>query len=265
MEITNKFELFDGEPFVVVAMDHSSVVGQVKEGFEKPYEVMNLVKETDADGALLSYGMLKHVPEELEDVPSILRIDAGKSEYQEQWSHNTEWQQRFTVKDAVEVGADSVVVMLWLGGPVELQSTKMLSRVAAEAEEYDIPVVVETIPQRGSVIPDVFDPEVVADVSRLAFELGADCIKSYYTGDPDGFRHVTESVPIPVGLLGGPKTENIREVFELVHGGIQAGAQGVYFGRNIWKHENPSAMVEALQTIVKGKGTPEDALEVLSA
>ena len=43
----------------------------------------------------------------------------------------------------------------------------------------------------------------------MAYELGADAIKTEYTGDPDSMREIIDSVAVPVLTLGG--AEGARE------------------------------------------------------
>jgi len=45
----------------------------------------------------------------------------------------------------------------------------------------------------------------VALAARAAAELGADIVKTVYTGDPDSFRTVTRGCPVPVVVAGGSK------------------------------------------------------------
>ncbi len=47
--------------------------------------------------------------------------------------------------------------------------------------------------------------EYVKLAARVAAELGADIVKTVYTGDPDTFREVTEGCSVPVVVAGGSK------------------------------------------------------------
>ena len=53
--------------------------------------------------------------------------------------------------------------------------------------------------------------------ARVAAELGADLVKTVYTGDPESFREVTRGCPVPVVVAGGSKTDE-RATLELVAG-----------------------------------------------
>ncbi|MEM3546103.1 MAG: hypothetical protein QXU47_04585 [Candidatus Bathyarchaeia archaeon] len=45
------------------------------------------------------------------------------------------------------------------------------------------------------------EPEHVKFVDRVAAGLGADVVKSYYTGDPDTFKEVVKCCPVPIIVL----------------------------------------------------------------
>jgi len=83
---------------------------------------------------------------------------------------------------------------------------------------------------RGKDIKNSNDAELVAHVARAGAELGADIIKTNYTGDFDTFRNVVEGCPAPVVMAGGPKTNTDEEFLEMVRGSIDAGGRGVAIG-----------------------------------
>jgi len=84
----------------------------------------------------------------------------------------------------------------------------------------------------------------------LAAEIGADIVKTYYTGDPDSFAEVVAGSMVPVVVLGGEKSASIEAMFNDVYYSIQAGGSGIAIGRNIWQHKNTRAMIEAMVGIV---------------
>jgi DhnA family fructose-bisphosphate aldolase class Ia len=86
----------------------------------------------------------------------------------------------------------------------------------------------------------------------MAAELGADVIKTEYTGDPDTFASVVECCPVPVLTLGGPKSGSEGEVLEMTRGAIKAGARGVVYGRNIWQADNPARISASIREVVHG-------------
>jgi len=99
--------------------------------------------------------------------------------------------------------------------------------------------------------------------SRAAQEIGADIVKAYYTGDADTFREVIEGCPVPVVILGGKKTESLKDVFQDVYDSLQAGAAGIAIGQNIWQHGDTQAVVEAMVNLVHGGWSVKQAFNYI--
>jgi len=116
---------------------------------------------------------------------------------------------------------------------------------------------------RGENIKNPHDPEIVAHAARIGAEAGADIVKAVYTGDVDSFKKVVKSCPVPIVIAGGPKGNTDRDILEMCAGAMSAGAKGVTFGRNIFQHKNPPAMVRALNKIVIQGKTVREALKEL--
>ena len=81
-------------------------------------------------------------------------------------------------------------------------------------------------------------PQWVRLHTRIASELGADLIKTDYTGDPVTMRSVIEVCPTPILALGGAKTTSDEATQEVIRGIAQSGAIGLVFGRNVFQAEN---------------------------
>jgi fructose-bisphosphate aldolase / 2-amino-3,7-dideoxy-D-threo-hept-6-ulosonate synthase len=166
------------------------------------------------------------------------------------------------VLEALQLGADAVSLHANIGGNEEAEMLEQLGIIARDCDEYRVPFIAMMYP-RGEGIKNPSDPEIVAHVARIGAELGADIVKTVYTGDPDSFRRVVRSCPTPVVLAGGPKSENELEALEMAEGAMEAGAIGVTFGRNVFQHENPQAMVKALGAVVYDARSARDALELV--
>jgi fructose-bisphosphate aldolase/2-amino-3,7-dideoxy-D-threo-hept-6-ulosonate synthase len=104
---------------------------------------------------------------------------------------------------------------------------------------------------RGPKISDEHSYEVVSHAARLGYELGADIVKTNYTGDIESFRNVVNSVRVPIVVAGGPKADHVSECLRLVYESVQAGAAGVSIGRNIFKHQDHSKMTRDIVTLIK--------------
>jgi DhnA family fructose-bisphosphate aldolase class Ia len=103
----------------------------------------------------------------------------------------------------------------------------------------------------------------VAHAARLGAELGADIIKTNYTGNIETFKTVVEGCPVPVIIAGGPKCKTEQEILQTAYESIKAGGAGLSIGRNVFQHKNPTLMVKALSAIVHKGISVEQALKIL--
>jgi DhnA family fructose-bisphosphate aldolase class Ia len=247
---------------VVIAMDHARTLGAV-EGLENPGAVIDQMIEAGADGIMTNYGVIKHYRRELlGKVPTFLRLDAGPTVWRQDWLRYDEWACHFDVDDARDLGVDGVCLMAFMGSKVEVATFDNVARAVAMARRHRLPVMVEALPCPTERIPDTLDSGMMASASRIAFELGADIVKTYYTGSPDSFRKVVEVCPVPVLIAGGVKMDTPRAVLEVVRGAKDAGGKGVVFGRNIWQAPDPAGMVRALRAIVHADASVDEAMGI---
>lgn len=247
---------------VMVAMDHARLGGVVAR-LEDPANAIEAVIAGGADAIMTSYGVIKHFDHRMQGrVGRILRLDTGPSKYREGWDEYTEWFRPYSVEDGLRLGVDGVIVNGFLGLAVDATTLRIMGETASAADKWGIPFMAEVHPCPCPRIQDPFAPEQVADAARIGAEFGADLIKTYYTGDADGFRVVTSSCPIPVLIAGGPKTESTADLFEMVHGMISGGGKGTVIGRNIWQGDDVVAVTRGIVSIVHGGASVEQALSV---
>jgi fructose-bisphosphate aldolase, class I len=242
---------------LVVAMDHARTFGAI-EGLESPDAVIEAAIDADADAVMTTFGVVKRYREQLIGrIPTILRLDGGPSTYREDWLAYTEWSLLHSVEDALLLGADGVVVMAFVGIPVELETYRIVAKVAGECMRANLPLMVEALPCPSERIPDPKAADAMASAARLAFEHGADLVKSYYTED---FRRVTDNCPAPVLIAGGPRMETVEETLRVAHDAVGAGAAGVVFGRNVWQSGDTRGVIRALKSIIHDSRSVADAL-----
>jgi DhnA family fructose-bisphosphate aldolase class Ia len=249
-----------GDKALVVAMDHARTLGVVA-GLEDPGTVLDLVLDAGCDAVMTSYGVVKHYRSRLIGrVPTFLRLDGGPSIYREDWLKFSEWSLLHTVEDARKLGVDGVCLMGFLGANVEMRTYEIVARVVGDCASDGLPVMVETLPCPTDRIPDPMDAGAMASASRIGFELGADIIKTYYTGSAASFRQVVAACPVPVMIAGGARMDTPRAALDVVHGSIEAGGKGVVFGRKFWQTPKPHAIVTALKAIIHRGASVEDAM-----
>lgn len=252
------------ERSLIVAMDHASMMGPTR-GLEKPGETIEKVIEGGADAIMTTFGVIRQFYDLMNGrVATILRIDGGTSLYGlAEFAELTQWNLLYSVEEAVKMGVDGVVTMVFLGAPCESDTLEILGNVAEECEEWGMPLLAETLPTPSEKIQDPYEAYHVSVAARIGQEYGADFIKTYYTGSSDSFKKVTETCPVPVLIAGGPKMETAKDVLEVVKGAIDAGGRGVCFGRNIWQHKDPTAMTRAIANIIHEDATVKEAMKEL--
>jgi len=152
-----------------------------------------------------------------------------------------------TVEEALELNCEAVILFLVLGTEYEAENVAQVARVAAECHAAGMPLIVEaTAWYNGSSKADHTDPRNVTLIARMADELGADLIKTNYTGKPESFHKVVTSVGVPVLALGGSHTDDEEAMIGAARGAIAAGAVGLVYGRNVWQTCHPAATLQAL-------------------
>jgi fructose-bisphosphate aldolase/2-amino-3,7-dideoxy-D-threo-hept-6-ulosonate synthase len=167
-----------------------------------------------------------------------------------------------SVEEAMRLGADAVSLHINIGSKEEPEMLQKLGLISDKCDEWSLPLVAMMYP-RGENIKNPNEPDIVAHAARAGAEAGADVVKAVYTGDPDSFKRVVRSCPVPLVIAGGPKANTDREILEMCSGAMAAGARGVTFGRNIFQHKNPPAMVRALHKIIIENKTVREALKEL--
>lgn len=167
-----------------------------------------------------------------------------------------------SVEEALKLGADAVSIHVNIGDNQEKEMLNDFGRVAAEARTWGMPLLAMVYP-RGEKIKDEYDLSVVKHAARVGCEMGADIVKVSYTGSPETFREVVEGSTVPVVIAGGAKMDSDRDILEMVKGAVDAGGSGVSIGRNVFQHDTPGKLIQAMARILFENGSVEDGLQVL--
>jgi len=251
-----------GENAVVIAIDHGYMDGPIP-GLENIREAAGKISP-EVDAILLSPGMLKNVGNAFDykgaPIP-IVRLN-WSTVFCFEWGYQSAYTtQAFSVKDAVALGAQMVLVSLTLktgDEMTDLKNVEVYAKLCNEAREYGMPVIGECFPtQSDDISADEMHDRVLRG-TRIIAEMGADVIKTFYTYK---FKEVVQGCPIPILGLGGHTTPNPLDSLQLAADEIADGAKGVVFGRNALQRENPIAYQRALNDVVKRGLSPEQAVE----
>jgi len=164
------------------------------------------------------------------------------------------------VMEAIKLGADAVSIHINVGSKTEQEQIRFLGEVAKVCEDWGMPLIAMMYP-RGEKIENEYDVDVVKHVARIGAELGADVVKTNYTGSEESFREVVRGIPVPVVMAGGPKAKTDEEFCQMIYDSVKAGGAGAAVGRNVFQHENPVKMVKVLCGIVHEGLDVNSALE----
>jgi DhnA family fructose-bisphosphate aldolase class Ia len=240
---------------VIVAIDHGGIAGPIP-GIVKPAPLMRSCIAGGADAVLTTRGFVRASFQEWSPSTAlILRLTGGFTVL----GGRFEEEQISTPETALRYGASAAAVTAKFGHPREGDFIRQASLVADACERWNLPLMIEAMAMTKDLKST--DPDGVKLAARAAQEIGADIVKSHYTGDPESFLHVVEGCPAPVVILGGEKTEDLGQVFTAVYDSLQAGGAGIAIGRNIWQHPHPQAAVEAMVGLVHEGWSVKQALK----
>ena len=255
--------LFGKGKAVILPMDHPVYFGPMQ-GIEDPKDLVRDVASTPTDAVLLTLATLNKVVEHIGGLGTIARIDGTHTRL---GTHLDRIDCISSVELAVASGADACVINVFVGVDNEEGLLRKLGNVAEACEKWGLPLVAEMIPigaLAAHYSPDAKRlsedelTEQIALATRVGAEIGADIVKTNYTGSPESFRHVVETATVPVIVAGGPGGDTDAGLLQLVEECMKAGAAGVVFGRNVWKRPNRVEVLRAMCRIVH-EGVPAEA------
>ncbi|MCC6124196.1 MAG: hypothetical protein IT426_04495 [Pirellulales bacterium] len=239
---------------VVAACDHGTFLGPIP-GLLDPRTACEKLQR--ADGVLMSPGMIHHVNDLLIGPPSPALITRLT------WNSNFGFHSRIqngyhgdmlSVSQAAAMGADLVVSSLALDTGderIDAENAGLFSRHVQQSIEMGIPFIGEFYPPKlKELTPEQLHRQTQI-TCRIMAELGADLIKTVYSGPR--FREIVESTPIPLLVLGAEKMPREELALQLALDAANAGAAGIVFGRNIVQSRDPAAFIEAARAVMEGK------------
>ena len=242
---------------VIVPMDHGVTVGPIQ-GIANMQQITDKLLKGKVDAILVHKGIARHI-----DVGNagLIVMLSGMSNLSPNINAKV---QVCSVQEAIRIGADAVSVHVNVGAQDEDRMLQNLGKVSDECDILGIPLLAMMYP-RGPKIPNEQGPDVIAHAARIGAELGADIIKTNYTGSIDTFKAVVESCPVPVVIAGGPKCKSLDEVLQTTFDSMKAGAAGLSIGRNVFQCDSPTQIAKALSAIVHENATVEQALKILGS
>lgn len=263
LRLSRLFNQESGRSFVT-AFDHGITVGP-KPGSEDALGVLERIIGAGPDGILISPGLMKqggHLFGFRGAPAPIVRCD---------WIYNNEvykglpaslqdnaqgehWRVVCTPEQALAMGAEAITMFLIVGtteGKEFADNVRDLAAVCNAASKVGIPVIVESV-LWGARMDDQRDAELLAIAARMSAELGADAIKTTFSGDTESMRQVIDGSPVPVLVLGGVRSPDPAPVIANLRLALEAGAKGVVYGRNVWQADDPVHMCGLLKNVIHG-------------
>ena len=246
-----------GGRHLIVPMDHGVTMGAVK-GLKDIESTIDAVTASGADAVLTQRGIAPRVHDNKNGAGYVVHLNGSTTIGPDEMDKRPTG----TVEDAVRAGADAVSFHINVGSEHEPDQITQLAEVTSAADRLGMPALAMTYARGHDVRDD--DPETFAEdlghAARLGEELGADVIKTAYSGTPETFEHVVESTRLPVVIAGGSRGTD-QDTLEMVRGAMDAGAAGVSMGRSIFQHDDPGVITEAVATVVHDSASASDAVE----
>lgn len=250
------FDAASGRSFIA-AFDHGVTIG-VPAGGENAIETVERIVDCQPDAILLGPGMLAQAGRLFASrgAPApIVRADWIQNDPRLfALGHGESYRVLCTPQRAVALGADAFIMFLIMGpenGEMFADNVEAIARAAEQTHAVGLPLIVEAV-LWGSRIVEKKDAELLAYACRTAAELGADAIKTEWTGDTESMRQVIAGCPVPVLVLGGAKAATPEPLLDATRAAMSAGAKGVVYGRNVWQADDPVGISRQLRDIIHG-------------
>ena len=245
---------------LMVAINHGLGMGPIQ-GIADMKQLLHSLKGEPLDSLTIHKGIAAYFADEFAGEVALILKETNITQF-----YGPEEVPVASVDEAVCAGADAIALGLSLCSGQEEKVVSTIAKYIECANMVGMPVVTHSYPN-GDLIAheEQYSVKQVGYATRMALELGVDIIKTFWTGDQKSFEQIVKiGTPAKVVISGGPRCDTLRACFEMTYQGIQAGASGVTYGRNIWQHEFPVAVVRGLSAIIHNHATVEQALEEAS-
>jgi len=240
---------------VMLAIDHGYFMGATH-GMERPAQAIEHLLP-HVDSLMLSPGIVRNSVDPWFGKGVVLRASGGNTILDKDIDDES---LILTAQQAVSMNASAVAVSIFVGSEHSHQTIINLTDMVTDAARYNLPVLGVTAV--GKALKDKKEKRYLAHASRLAAELGADIVKTYYC---EGFEEVVAKTPVPIVVAGGPKLDTYEDVLRLCYNAIQMGAIGVDMGRNIWQSDYPAAIVQGVNAVIHQNFSVKEALELVDS
>jgi len=238
---------------VMLAVDHGYFLG--------PTSGLECMRDTIvplapyADTLMLTRGMLRTEIPSSTGTPIVLRVSGANSVLDDDLSNETIITD---IDEVIRLNAAGMALSIFVGSPHQHQTIANLATLIDLGERYGIPVIAVTAVGKDMVR----DARYLALATRIAAEMGAHIVKTYYV--EEDFERITSTCPVPVVMAGGKKILE-RDALEMTYNAIARGAAGVDMGRNIFQSDSPLGMIKAVNAVVHEGASVDEAYDIYRA
>src|SRR3989338_4848411 len=237
---------------VWLAIDHGYFLGPISKLEEPARTIKPLIPFTDA--LMLTRGVLRNCVDAGIRIPVIVRVSCGNSIVGPALSNEGI---QTSMEEAIRLNASAVAFSIYVGTEHEHKTLMALGELVNEGQRYGIPVLAVTAVGKEL---EKRDARYLALSCRIAAELGAQAVKTYYCED---LKEVVKGCPVPLVIAGGPKLKTQLDALKLAYNAAMEGASGVDMGRNIWQSDNSVGMMKAIRRIVHEGASWKEAAKLL--
>jgi DhnA family fructose-bisphosphate aldolase class Ia len=254
---------------IICALDH----GMTSPTFLSPLaDIEERVEEAVSGGAnviMMSKGMIRHCVGAFARETSLALLLSASAHPEGGDAGSSSVVQVAQVEEALRLGADAVVLFVALAGEYEREMIEATARIGGECDRLGMPFIAEaefpTTYARVEDLAETYGVDYLLRNVRLCAELGADIVKTNWPGSDESFARLVEAASgVPVVLAGGSRISD-EELLSRMERAVAAGAIGCSVGRNIFMHDDPRAITQALSRVIRERWPADKAYEELHA
>ncbi len=228
--------LFKRPKALIMALDYGLFSG-VPQNFVNMNAVLNKVDVNILDGIVISPGQIKNIPAAFHQTNLIVRVDGctvfGDFKFTEMIT---------SVERAAQIGADAILAFAIINDKdANYDFIKRLRALIEASEKVGLPLIAEYLPTGKEVKQ--------RDALRIIAEIGADVIKTSIPQSAEEMKDLLQVTNLPILLAGGSKTKD-DDMFTVVETMMNAGANGIVFGRNVWSRDDINGYLQRLSGII---------------
>jgi len=254
----------DGKSLILAydhGLEHGPVDFEPNPATADPARVFDIGTHDAVTSVAVQKGIAEgYYPSYEDDVTLLAKLNGTSNLWMGEPNSAVNW----TVENAAEVGADAIGFTVYGGSNHEIEMVEEFRDAQEAAREHDLGVVMWSYP-RGQGLKNATTPDTIAYSTRLGLELGADITKVKYPGSPEAMEHaVTMAADSKVVMSGGSKT-NDQDFLSTVKNAMDAGADGLAVGRNVFQRDNPEQILDGLEAVIFEEASVKEALDVMGS